>query len=96
MNLFPVTKANSTYGVVAFIPWGILREHEPQAIKNHKQTLAQLAHRGGLSPVEIAAIIENRPWGPMSVAEAWKVIYQKVIDHTRMVDDYGFDESHWN
>lgn len=38
----------------------MLREHEPQAYRNHGQTLARLSQRGGLSPAEAVAIIEGR------------------------------------
>ena len=43
-------------------PMAILRPHTPQAMRNHGQTLERLAERGGLSPVEVVAIIEG--WNP--------------------------------
>lgn len=48
------------------IPWWIIAPHEKQAIKNHGgQTLERLAERGGLSPSEALAVLEDRPfpWG---------------------------------
>ena len=44
------------------IPWDVITPHEQQAQRNHDQTLKQLAKRGGLSPSEAVAILEDRPW----------------------------------
>ena len=43
--------------------------NEQQANRNHGQTLARLAERGGLSPDEALAIVERRDWrrGPGAV-----------------------------
>lgn len=41
------------------IPWGLLSPHERQAEINHNQPLERLAQRGGLSPVEALAIIND-------------------------------------
>jgi hypothetical protein len=38
------------------VPWRILAVRERQAERNHDQTLATLAKRGGLSPLEIEAV----------------------------------------
>lgn len=42
------------------VPWHILAPHEAQAHKNHSQSLETLARRGGLSPSEMLAILEDR------------------------------------
>jgi hypothetical protein len=47
------------------IPWSVIAGHEQQARKNHYQTLERLAERGGLSPAEAVAIIEDRPYRHM-------------------------------
>ena len=44
------------------VPWEFVAPHEPQALRNHGQTLARLAERGGLSPAELLAVIEGRGW----------------------------------
>lgn len=43
------------------IPWDMLQPHEAQAIRNHgSQTLARLAERGGLAPMEAICILTDR------------------------------------
>lgn len=46
------------------IPWWFIASHEAQAKLNHDQTLERLAERGGLSPTEALAVLEDRrfPW----------------------------------
>ena len=39
---------------------------EPQAKRNHGQTLRRLKERGGLSPSEAVAIMLRREWEPCS------------------------------
>lgn len=43
------------------VPWDIVEPHEEQAQKNHGQTLQRLAERGGLSPAELVALLQDRP-----------------------------------
>lgn len=52
-------------GYPARIPWHIIAGHESQCQKNHYQTLERIAQRGGFSPAEALAVIENRPWHRM-------------------------------
>ena len=49
-------------GCPDWIPWEALDPHEAQALENHDQTLATLASRGGLDPLEAYAILTNRKW----------------------------------
>ena len=44
------------------ILWTVLAPHEQQAEKNHGQSLERLAERGGLSPAEAVAVLEDRDW----------------------------------
>src|SRR5208337_3842932 len=44
------------------VPWSLLAPHEAQARRNHDQTLARLAERGGLCPSEMVDVIEGRGW----------------------------------
>lgn len=41
------------------IPWTLLEMHEPQVVKNHQQTLEQLAARGGLDSFEIYCAVHG-------------------------------------
>lgn len=41
------------------IPWTLIAPHENQAQRNHSQTLERLAARGGLSPMEAVAVLED-------------------------------------
>lgn len=62
------------------IPWEMVEPHARQAEINHYQTLERLAERGGLSPSELMAVLEDRRWSPMPDAsekldaaiEAWR------------------------
>ena len=58
---FPIIRTWHSEGAKQpeWIPWELLEPHEEQAIKNHDQTLEQLAARGGLDPCEAVAIIED-------------------------------------
>lgn len=56
-------------GLIVEIPWELIAFHEAQARRNHRQSLEQLAYRGGLSPCEAIAVIEDRPWRSMPDAE---------------------------
>lgn len=42
------------------IDWELLRPHRRQVWRNHGQTLTRLAQRGGLSPDELVAVLEDR------------------------------------
>jgi len=45
------------------VPWELLASHEKQALQNHGgQTLERLHERGGLSPKEMVAVIEDKLW----------------------------------
>ena len=54
--------------VVVQVPFALLSEG--QAMKNHQQTLARLAHRGGLSRCEAVAIMDAREWRQVPEPEA--------------------------
>lgn len=66
------------------IPWAAIVPHEPQAIKNHSQSLERLAQRGGLSPQEAIAVISGLGYGDLPQiddAEAVAKLTQIVGDH---------------
>lgn len=45
------------------IPFAMIQPHEPQALRNHGQTLERLAQRGGLAASEAVAIMKGLRWG---------------------------------
>lgn len=59
----PILKSSKSS--IPCIRWSVIAGHEQQAMKNHYQTLERLAERGGLSPCEAVAIIEDRKWHRM-------------------------------
>lgn len=56
--LFPVLGSDGQT-----VPWSWLAPHEVQAHRNHGQSFAELARRGGLDWVELVAIVEGRGIG---------------------------------
>ena len=61
---FPIM-GEKVASVLGFIPWDVIASHDQQAQWNHSQTLQRLRHRGGLSPCEAVAVLEDRPWRQM-------------------------------
>lgn len=55
MERFPIQYQNKG----EFIPLGLMLEHEEQCIKNHNQSVKQLAQRGGTSYVETYYILND-------------------------------------
>jgi len=50
-------------GDVDYVPWGLVERHAVQVDKNHYQTTEQLVERGGLTMLELAAVLLDRPLG---------------------------------
>lgn len=67
------------YFIVIAVPWEMIAPHEPQAKANHYQTLERLAARGGLSGSEMLAVLENREWRSIELADAHKQLHDKVV-----------------
>ncbi len=44
------------------VPWALVEAHEEQALMNHGQSVRRLAHRGGLDPLELVAVLTDRSW----------------------------------
>lgn len=73
VETFPVLGAkrrDAVPGTPVSVPWALLAPHEAQAERNHYQSLRRLAERGGLSPAEMVAVLEDRPWRNMDPAAA--------------------------
>ena len=62
-RMFPISGAPN-------IPWAVIEPCERQAQKNHGQSIAELASRGGLSACEAVAVLNGRDWRPMRDSEA--------------------------
>lgn len=62
-NMFPVLESIGSRPV--YIPYNIIAPHEPQAIRNHSQTLQRLAERGGLDWTEVLAVLNDKTWKEM-------------------------------
>lgn len=70
----------NTFMVVVAVPWELIAQHERQAQSNHSQSLERLAERGGLSPCEALAVIEDRQWRKMDQVVANTLLLAKIID----------------
>lgn len=62
------------------VPFDMIAAHEAQAQSNHSQTLDRLNERGGLSPSEFLAVLEDRPFRPVDNRRAWELIHTKKIN----------------
>ena len=66
---FPImgAKAGEWFGA---IPFDLIANHEAYAQVNHKQSLIRLRERGGLSPCEAVAVLQDRRMVHMNDKEA--------------------------
>jgi hypothetical protein len=76
MGHFPIQLGfGANKGTIRSIPWSVIEPHDAQARHNHGgQTLARLAERGGLSACEAVAVLEDREWHSMPIAESESVL----------------------
>jgi hypothetical protein len=66
------------------IPWDLIQPHGAQAKANHGgQTLRRLAQRGGLSPCEAVAVLEDRKWTPMNAEDAQRRLRELMTEPAR-------------
>lgn len=84
------------------VPWEMLVPHEQSARRNHSQSLATLASRGGLDPNEMLAILDDVSWKKkinipvaQAIAElrARIIAWEKEQKPLRTVRMMGFDEA---
>lgn len=71
---------NAPAGCPSYVPWVLLAPHEPQAMRNHGQSLDELNRRGGMDPSEILAVIGDRRWQRMDASEAGRELARLVAD----------------
>jgi hypothetical protein len=77
-NSFPVIVHDQwAQGCPRYIRLDALNEEWAQ--RNHDQSLARLAERGGLDPTEIVANLEQRPWRDMDLETAIRIITQYPV-----------------
>lgn len=76
-RMFPILRGygraerTAMLGCPTSVPWDLLAPHEAQALRNHGgQSLERLAERGGLSPAELVAVVEDRAFRSMPLEEA--------------------------
>jgi hypothetical protein len=70
------------------VPWALVAGCEDRAFKNHGQDLATLARRGGLHPLELQAVLEDRAWGYLGLhSEAMRNAIDFIRDQLTTVDD---------
>ena len=60
------------------IPWAAIAPHEPQALKNHYQTLERLAQRGGLAWSEVLSVLLDSRYTKIDEAIAKRKVLQIV------------------
>lgn len=50
------------FGVARDVPWALVEPLRERAMSGHNQTLERLNERGGLSPVELYALVHALPF----------------------------------
>jgi hypothetical protein len=53
-----------------FVDWDAVASHRRQVERNHGQSLETLNSRGGLSPDELYAVLNDRKWQPIDIGVA--------------------------
>lgn len=61
-------------GFRSSVPLSLLWSCNNQALDNHGQDLLELAITGGVTPAQLAALLEGRPFREMASADAYAVI----------------------
>lgn len=88
MKLFPVLLGYGRerirlldLGCPESVPWEAVAPHEAQALRNHGQSLERLAERGGLSPLELLAVIGDCPLRDVRhLTDAFAVAFVQRVD----------------
>lgn len=72
------------------VPWAMIAPHEKRAMSNHGgQSLKVLDRRGGLSPLEMVAALEDKPfWEVDHLTKAQAVARLKAL-----VGEFVWDEN---
>lgn len=76
-------------GCPRFIPWEVIEPHREQAQRNHRgQTLERLAERGGLCPVEMVSVLNDRPYPFGTSASYHDAVVDAVAELKRRVREF--------
>jgi hypothetical protein len=70
------------------VPWDFVAPFEAGAQRNHSQSLARLAQRGGLSVSELLAVIENRGWERIEPKSAVERLNRYLAEFEAKRDKY--------
>lgn len=81
---FPIMAGERGEGGRRSIPWALIEPQEPQARRNHGQSLQRLAERGGLDIVEAYAVLRGLEWRDVRRLDPKWV--RSEVD--RMVEEY--------
>lgn len=83
-QMFPIIGSrHSSTSTKAWFPLKVLSPHAKQTSLNHAHSLQQMSERGGMTPAELAAVLEDRPFVQMSDREAWYSIFEAVERHLK-------------
>ncbi len=69
------------------VPWEYMAPHESQAMKNHGQSLARLAERGGLGSAEAELIATAQPLYPKSGEWDWAELKRRWVERAERVNN---------
>jgi hypothetical protein len=69
------------------IPWEYMAPHESQAQKNHGQTIARLAERGGLGAAEAELIVTAQPLSPKTGEWDWAELKRRWVERAERVNN---------
>jgi hypothetical protein len=71
------------------LPWAMIEEHAQQCEKNHGQSVARLAERGGLDPWEACAVLEDKDVGLLVRVAAPDIVDRLWAHHDAWVLGHG-------
>lgn len=81
LKLFPILNGPGPKN----IPAKFVFAHSAQCQRNHGQTVAKLAFRGGLDWTELFAVLHDLPYRSMNVQEAMDLCLKKMDDPYQIV-----------
>ena len=72
--------------IIKALPWALLKPHEKQAMRNHSQSLNELARRGGLGIQEAYLIIKDMDYRIGMKFSKHLVRYHLILADCRRID----------
>lgn len=90
-----IARELSSYDCPSFVPMRLMQAHALQAQRNHYQSIETLAERGGCSPAELCAILEDRAFTVMAtkdaVADLIGIVTAWQMQEWRKISDAPYD-----